>query len=340
MCACLLSRFSHVRLFATPWTVAHQAPLSLGFSSKNTGVSCHFLLQGSSQPRDRSRLFCIAGRFFTIWATSEASTMERDDHKETFRPVVMIPWMRLLASTHGTLSLEKNVYFTIWLLLILKRIRIHTIFLLTDDSRKRKWICKVRMQVSNCLWMAPWGQNQGVTEGSQNRGSHTPPTRSTHTTHTLTTHIPPHTLHIPNSHTHNTHSTHPTHTHHTLPQTHTPHTHTSCHTMTVSLVQEIEYLYWYKNRMKETNIEINKVNTLLLYCKSLSFERLKAWVTYFKRKKKKWRDKVFSFHGEIRHSGVKEVKDFQGNIEICPWERGLYLYLSLYTGPINMCVGG
>ena len=24
---------------------AHQAPLSLGFSSKNTGVGCHFLLQ-------------------------------------------------------------------------------------------------------------------------------------------------------------------------------------------------------------------------------------------------------------------------------------------------------
>ena len=29
---CVLSFFSHVRLFATPWTVAHQAPLSLGFS--------------------------------------------------------------------------------------------------------------------------------------------------------------------------------------------------------------------------------------------------------------------------------------------------------------------
>ena len=28
----LLSHISHVRLFATPWTVAHQAPLSLGFS--------------------------------------------------------------------------------------------------------------------------------------------------------------------------------------------------------------------------------------------------------------------------------------------------------------------
>ena len=26
------SHFSHVRLFATPWPVAHQAPLSMGFS--------------------------------------------------------------------------------------------------------------------------------------------------------------------------------------------------------------------------------------------------------------------------------------------------------------------
>ena len=28
----ILSPFSHVRLFATPWTVAHQAPLSKGLS--------------------------------------------------------------------------------------------------------------------------------------------------------------------------------------------------------------------------------------------------------------------------------------------------------------------
>ena len=29
-----------------PWTVACQAPLSMGFSSENTGVGCRFLLQG------------------------------------------------------------------------------------------------------------------------------------------------------------------------------------------------------------------------------------------------------------------------------------------------------
>ena len=39
---CLLSRFSHVRLFATPWTVARQAPLSMGFFRQEywSGLPC------------------------------------------------------------------------------------------------------------------------------------------------------------------------------------------------------------------------------------------------------------------------------------------------------------
>ena len=37
---------SHVCLFATPWTLAFDAPLSMGFSWQYTGVDCHFLLQG------------------------------------------------------------------------------------------------------------------------------------------------------------------------------------------------------------------------------------------------------------------------------------------------------
>ena len=31
---------------APPWTVTHQVPFSMGFPGKNTGVGCHFLLQG------------------------------------------------------------------------------------------------------------------------------------------------------------------------------------------------------------------------------------------------------------------------------------------------------
>ena len=44
----LLSRFSRVRLSATPWTTAHQAPPSWDSPGKSTGVGCHFLLLLSS----------------------------------------------------------------------------------------------------------------------------------------------------------------------------------------------------------------------------------------------------------------------------------------------------
>ena len=41
----LLSRFSRVRLCATPETAAHQASLSLGFSRQEHWSGLHFLLQ-------------------------------------------------------------------------------------------------------------------------------------------------------------------------------------------------------------------------------------------------------------------------------------------------------
>ena len=42
MDACMLSRFSCVPLFETPWTAAHQAPLSMGFSKPEyrSGLPC------------------------------------------------------------------------------------------------------------------------------------------------------------------------------------------------------------------------------------------------------------------------------------------------------------
>ena len=41
-CVCVLSCFSHIRLFATLWTVAHQASLSMGFSRQEywSGLLC------------------------------------------------------------------------------------------------------------------------------------------------------------------------------------------------------------------------------------------------------------------------------------------------------------
>ena len=52
---------NHVQLFATPWAIACQAPLSTGFSRQDTGVGCHSFLQGifpSSQRLNPSILHC------------------------------------------------------------------------------------------------------------------------------------------------------------------------------------------------------------------------------------------------------------------------------------------
>ena len=56
MRVCVRSYFGHVRLFATLWTIAHQAPLSMGFSSKNTGVGAVSFSRGSSQLRDQTHV--------------------------------------------------------------------------------------------------------------------------------------------------------------------------------------------------------------------------------------------------------------------------------------------
>ena len=69
----VLSRFSRVWLFATPWTVAHWAPLSMGILQARIleWVAMPFF-RGSSQPRDQTQVSCIAGGVFTVWATREA----------------------------------------------------------------------------------------------------------------------------------------------------------------------------------------------------------------------------------------------------------------------------
>ena len=44
-----MKSLSRVRLLTTPWTAAHQAPLSMGFSRQENGVGCHCLLRGVMQ---------------------------------------------------------------------------------------------------------------------------------------------------------------------------------------------------------------------------------------------------------------------------------------------------
>ena len=73
--ACVLSHFSRVQLFATTWTIACQAPLSMGFSRQEywSGLSClpGDLPHPGIEPRSLTSL-ALAGGFFTSRATWEA----------------------------------------------------------------------------------------------------------------------------------------------------------------------------------------------------------------------------------------------------------------------------
>ena len=70
------SHCSHVWLFVAPWTIAHQAPLSMEFSRQEYWSSCHFLLQGilltqGSNPKvsncNRGFINLLAVLFLVFW---------------------------------------------------------------------------------------------------------------------------------------------------------------------------------------------------------------------------------------------------------------------------------
>ena len=57
----VLSCFSHVRLFVTPWTVAHRAPLSMGiFQARILEWVAAPFSRGSSRPRDQTHISYIS----------------------------------------------------------------------------------------------------------------------------------------------------------------------------------------------------------------------------------------------------------------------------------------
>ena len=77
--ACLLSRFNHVRLSASPWTVARQGPLSMGFSRQEhwSGLLCPPPGKLPNPGVEPSSLMspALVGRFFTTSGTWGAAAL-------------------------------------------------------------------------------------------------------------------------------------------------------------------------------------------------------------------------------------------------------------------------
>ena len=57
---------SHVWLFTTLWTTVHEI-----LQARILEWVAFPFSRGSSQPRDRTQVYCIAGGFFTSWTTRE-----------------------------------------------------------------------------------------------------------------------------------------------------------------------------------------------------------------------------------------------------------------------------
>ena len=75
----MLRHFSHVQLFATPWTVAHQAPLSMGFSRQEYWRGLTFPSPGDLPNKGIQPTSLISpvltGGFFTTSTNWEARSL-------------------------------------------------------------------------------------------------------------------------------------------------------------------------------------------------------------------------------------------------------------------------
>ena len=84
LCHAVLSRFSHIQLCATPWTVAHQAPLSMEFSRQEYWRELLFPppedLPDPGIELTSLTSLALPGMFFTTGATWETQSPVEFSH--------------------------------------------------------------------------------------------------------------------------------------------------------------------------------------------------------------------------------------------------------------------
>ena len=83
---------SHVWPFATPWTAAARLLCPWDSPGKNTGVSCHFLLQGLFPTQGSAWVSCIAGRLLTVWTIREVIKPSEGREKSQREELGQVPW--------------------------------------------------------------------------------------------------------------------------------------------------------------------------------------------------------------------------------------------------------
>ena len=97
----MLSCFSHVWLFATPWTVAHQSSLSMGFPRQEYWSGLQFpSSRGSSPPRDQTWVFYVS--WIGRWILDLLGSPVLGCSNEACR--ILVPWPETIHWKHGVLT--------------------------------------------------------------------------------------------------------------------------------------------------------------------------------------------------------------------------------------------
>ena len=113
---CMLSRFSHVQLFKTLQTIAHQAPLSMGIAMQEywSGLSCP--PQGDLPDPGIEPISLMvpvsAGRFFTTRATWEAHRTTGFSSNQTLVLDILIINTRLIIPWLQSQYINKVIYLS------------------------------------------------------------------------------------------------------------------------------------------------------------------------------------------------------------------------------------
>ena len=99
---CVACMLSHVQLFATPWTIAHQAPLSMDFLGKSAGVGRHpHFCRGSFWSKDWTCVSCLGPRIHYHCTTWKSLVLEQGPG--SCEPFHMMPELRARVSKHPSI---------------------------------------------------------------------------------------------------------------------------------------------------------------------------------------------------------------------------------------------
>ena len=116
MCVCVCARarmcththgLGRVRLFATPWTVAHQAPLSMGiFQARILEWTAISSSRASSQPRYQTHISCTGRQVLYHWATIGGLVVNTSPRQGPSQGVPILP----MSHSKLLLYLKPDIY--------------------------------------------------------------------------------------------------------------------------------------------------------------------------------------------------------------------------------------